>query len=260
MEKLGNIEISIEGRRGNINLSPDNYDIKEIKTILENIENLLFPSEKKDRPVISYQITEGSVKHIFKTSMQYIIGFNAIIGQVNQLNNIDFLYAPTASAFEDIQEHAIKNDFVFTISTSVENSNTLKIDKTTKYFRTEALWLDAEFYFYGKITNMGGKDKANIHLVTDELGTLIIQTPKEEIEKIENNPLYKTFGVRAVGKQHSETGEIDVHSLKYLELIAYQPKYDIDYLKNLRIKATNSWLKNIKSDEWLSEIRGSYGT
>ncbi len=260
MEKIGYIEILIEGKRGNINLSLDNYDIKEIKAVLDNVENLLFPSDKKERPIISYQIAEGSVKHIFKTSVQYIIGFNAIIGQINQSNTIDFLYSPTASAFEEIQNNAIKSDFSFSISTSVENSNKLSISKTTNFFRTEAIWLDAEFYFYGKITNMGGKDKANIHLVTEEFGSLIIQTPKEEIEKIDNNPLYKTFGVRAVGRQHSETGEIDIHSLKYLELVAYQPKYDTDYLKNLRTKATNNWLKNINPDEWLSEIRGSYGT
>ena len=78
MEKIGHIEITITGSKGNIKLSPDNYDIKEIKNILEQAENLLFPSEKKERPVISYNIEEGSVKHIFKTSLQVIIGFNAV--------------------------------------------------------------------------------------------------------------------------------------------------------------------------------------
>jgi hypothetical protein len=80
VENSGFIEISINGSKGNLDLSPDNYDIRDIISILENAENLLFPGEKRERPNISYRIEEGSVKHIFKTSIQYIIGFNAIIG------------------------------------------------------------------------------------------------------------------------------------------------------------------------------------
>lgn len=40
--------------------------------------------------------------------------------------------------------------------------------------RSESIWVDAEFYFYGKITNMGGKNKANIHISTEVYGSLIV--------------------------------------------------------------------------------------
>jgi len=129
------------------------------------------------------------------------------------------------------------------------------VDKSTFFYRTLENWVDAEFYFYGKITNAGGKDKANIHLVTDELGTLYIQTPQEFLAKIEENILYKTYIIRAKGKQNLETGEIDKQSLTFIELIDYSKKYDEQYLKKLRSKAS-SWLKNINPNEWLKDIRG----
>jgi len=258
MEKIGFIEIGIRGSKGNIDLSPDNYDIREIISILENVENLLFPGEKRDRPTISYKIEEGSVKHIFKTSIQYIIGFNAIIGQINQVENIDFLDLRTAEAFENIQHIATKRNYVFSIKTSLDNTNEVIVDKETRFIRTEAIWVDAEFYFYGKATNAGGKDKANIHIYTEELGTVRIQTPISFLEKCEQNLLYKTFGIRATGKQHSETGEIDTSTLKFVEMIDYQPKYDEQYLKSLRDKAKKSWLGRINSDNWLKELRGGY--
>lgn len=260
MEKIGFIEIRITGSKGNHDLSPDNYDIREIISILENAENLLYPGGKRDRPTISYKIEEGSVKHIFKTSIQYIIGFNAIIGQVNQVQNIDFLALGTAKAFENIQDIATKRNYVFSIKTSLENTNEVKIDKTTKFYRTEAIWADAEFYFYGKVTNAGGKDKANIHVFTEELGTVRIQTPISFLEQYDENLLYKTFGIRVTGKQHSETGEIDTSTLKFIELVDYQPKYDEQYLKALRDKAKKSWLGRIDPDKWLNEIRGGYDT
>ncbi|MBW6459395.1 MAG: hypothetical protein K0B08_02375 [Bacteroidales bacterium] len=256
MNKIGHIEINIEGFRGNQELSPDNYDIREIMTMIENAENLLFPFDKKDRPVLSYKIEEGSVKHIFKTSVQFIIGFNAILGQISTSQSIDFLDQPTARALQNIQELSMKNDLNFVITTSVPGSNSLSINKTTQLFKTESLWIDAEFYFYGKLVNAGGKEKANIHILTNELGTLRIDTPISFLEKYEENILYKTFGIRAIGKQHVETGEIDRSSLKFLELIDYHPGYEDQYLKTLREKAGNSWLNEIDPEQYLNEIRG----
>ena len=87
MHKTAYIEIRISGTKANLNLTPDNYDIREIIAILENTEDLLFPHEKRDRPTISYKIEEGSVRHILKTSIQYIIGFNAVIGQIDRIHN-----------------------------------------------------------------------------------------------------------------------------------------------------------------------------
>lgn len=258
MEKIGFIEIRITGSKGNLDLSPDNYDIREVISILENAENLLYPGDKRDRPNISYKIEEGSVKHILKTSIQYIIGFNAIIGQVNQVQNIDFLDLGTAKAFENIQDIATKRNYVFSIKTSLDNTNEVKVDKTTSYYRTEAIWVDAEFYFYGKITNAGGKGKTNLHILTDE-GSFIIQTPISFFENLEENIIHKKpYGIRATGKQHSETGEIDTSTLKFIELVDYQPKYDELYLKALRDKAKKSWLGSINPDTWLKEIRGGY--
>jgi len=258
MDKIGYIEIRITGSKGNLDLSPDNYDIREIISILENAENLLYPGEKRDRPTISYKIEEGSVKHILKTSIQYIIGFNAVIGQVNHIQNIDFLDLSTAKAFENIQDIAAKKDYNFSIKTSLDNSHELVVNRSTRFYRTESIWVDAEFYFYGKVTNAGGKDKANIHIYTEELGTVRIQTPISFLEEYDENLLYKTFGIRAIGKQHSETGEIDISTLKFIELVDYQPRYDEIYLKTLRDKAKKSWLGGINPDKWLNEIRGGY--
>jgi len=118
------------------------------------------------------------------------------------------------------------------------------------------IWADAEFYFYGKITNAGGKDKANIHVQTDDEGTLRIETPIEFLEKQEENILYKTFGIRARGKQHSETGEIDKSSLRFVEITDYNTRFDDVYLNNLIMKASAKWKHIQDPDAWLREMRG----
>jgi hypothetical protein len=47
MDKIGFIEVRITGSKGNLDLTPDNYDIREIIAILENAENLLYPGDKE---------------------------------------------------------------------------------------------------------------------------------------------------------------------------------------------------------------------
>lgn len=255
MENTGYIEIKIGGYKGNLKLTPDTFDIKEIINIIELAEKLLFPIERKERPLITYRMEEGSVKNIFKTTLQYVIGFNAILGQIKDSNNIDFLELNTAKAIESFQETAIKKDYIFELKTSIKESPILKIDKSTYFYRTSENWVDAEFYFHGKITNAGGKDKANIHLVTEEFGTLYIQTPQEYLAKVEENILYKTFVIRAKGKQNLISSEIDKQSLSFIELIDYNTIYDQLYLKKLRSKAM-IWLNKTNPDEWLKDIRG----
>jgi len=255
MEKIGYLEITVSGAKGNLDLVPETLDIKELIEIIEQAERLLFPGERKDRPLISYQIEAGSVRNIFRTSLQAIIAFSAVIAKIEETKSIDFLELNTAKAIESFQETAVKKGYIFEIKTSLENSPVLKIDKSTFYYRNSENWVDAEFYFYGKITDAGGKDKANIHLTTEEFGTLFIQTPQEFLANIEQNILYKNYIIRAKGKQNSSTGEIDKQSLSFIELIDYNAQYDAQYLKKLRSKAM-TWLNKIEPEDWLKEIRG----
>ena len=257
MDKIGNIEIKVIGKSGINDLTPDNYDIKHIASLLQDVEDLLYPNNKKDRPLITYNIKEGSVRHIFKTSMQAIISFSALLGQVQANNSIDFLELRTATAFENIQNLSIQKDYTFEIKTSLKDDYELSITPQSKFYRTENIWVDAEFYFYGVLTNAGGKNKANIHLDTSDYGSIIIDTGKDFLEEQEQNLLYRKYGVRASGKQNIESGEIDTRSLRLIELIDYDPKFDSDYLNDLISKAKKNW-KGINSDEWLLNLRGGY--
>ena len=254
MDETGQIEIRISGMNGHLELKPDNYDIKDIIDLLENAESLLCPDER-NRPVISYNILPGSVRHVFATSMQYIIGFNAIIGQINQRGSIDFLEKKTAQAIENLQKVSREKNYTLELSTSLDNTNRIKLDTKTTYFRKESMWVEAEFYFYGKITDAGGKDKANIHIATEEFGTIRISTPIDFLEQYERNLLYRTMGIYATGKQQLHTGEIDMSSLQFVDLVECRPKYDENYLNGLREKA-RSWISSINAEEWLNEIRG----
>lgn len=257
MEKQGHIEIHITGNKGNNELSPENFDIREIKSLLDSVEDLLYPGNKKGRPDISYRIESGSVRNIFKTSMQAVVTFSAVMSFVSHENSIDSLELPTAIAIEKIQDIARKSNYVFDFKTSNDKDCILSISPETNFHRTTNIWVNAELYYYGILTNAGGKDKSNIHIDTP-IGTLIIATDKEMLEKEEKNLLYKYFGVRVAGRQNLETGEIDKSNLKLIELIDYNPTFEEDYINKLISKVGDKF-DGIDVDNWITEIRGGNG-
>ena len=225
--------------------------------MLESIEDMLYPNNKKDRPDITYSIERGSVLNTFRTSMQAVVTFSAVMSLVNQTGSIDGLELPTARAIEKIQDVARTTDYTFEFKTSNDNNSILTISSLTNYKRTTDLWVDAELYFYGTLTNAGGKDKSNIHLDTSDAGSIIIATNRDFLKKEEKNLLYREYGVRVSGKQNVETGEIDKSELRLLELIDYSPRYDEAYINGL-ISKVGDQFKGIDADKWISEIRGGY--
>ena len=260
MNSIGHIEIRIDGKKGNLPITPDNYDIRELITVLQQAENLLFPNASKDRPVISYSVESGSVRHFFKTSLQAVIGFNAWLSQIETTKSIDFLESPTAKAFEIFQDKARKQNYLFEISTSIADSAKVTIDKTTSFVRAfPEVWAETELYFYGIVVDAGGKKEANLHLDTKEFGVLIIHADKRILTQLEANVLYKSCGVRARGKQNVKTGEMDKASLELLEMIDYNPVFREDYLKSLIQKAKKSWVGVTDADDWLQNQRGYHG-
>ncbi len=238
---------------------PANFDVQEVVKVLEAALPLLSPAGRKDRPLISYSVTEGSVVHRFTTVLAPIIGLNAILGTIREPQDLELLELPMAHAVAHFQKMALSLGYDISVSTSLPDTNTLTINAGTHYRLNEALWLDAEFYFYGKVMNAGGKEKANIHLLTDAYGIIRIDTPIDFLEAFPENMLYKSFGIRAAGKQHVEKGTIDFNTLQFLELIDYEALYDRAYLAGLRKKAKASWLQKTDATQWLNQIRGYEG-
>lgn len=257
MENTGTLKIRVIGETQGQKLSPDNYDVKEIMAILSNIEDILYPNSK-DRPLISYEINEGSVVHNFKTATQAVIATTAIFTAIQKEQSLDFLEAKTASAIEAIQEAAYQKNYTFELGTSESDQPILEISPKTFYKKSDTYFVDTEMYLYGEITYAGGKMKSTIHLDTDEYGTLTVQTPKEVIQKLEDNPIYKECGLRISAKQNIATGEFDRSSLKFIEMIEYNNNFDRNYLDECINKAKDSWKDVNNTDEWIRNMRGGY--
>lgn len=259
MDNSGRVEIRVTGKVGNELLSPENFDIREIKGLFDVVETLLYPSQKVARAPISFSMENGSVRNIFKTSLQSAATFMTIVSLVQKVGSLDVLDLNTARALYEVQKSAVRTGFVYEFGKPEDETPTLTISNKTSYHINENLWADAEFYFYGTLINAGGKDKSNIHLQTKDNGVIILATEREFLQDQKDNLLYKQFMVRASGKQNITSGLIDTSSLHLIDLTPYDPAYNEQYILRLIKRASNKWADIVDADDWISELRGTNG-
>lgn len=257
MELNGHISVIIEEKTTNGSLVPKDIDISETKELLSDVEILLFPTkfEKEDRPKVSYEVKEGSVKNIFYVPLAKVIMFTALMSEVMRRGSLEILDIKAAIVIDKWQRRAFTGGRSYSIisSTSKDEIPVIAINKETQFVAPQSNWTDTSIYLYGKIYEEGGLNRVNLHILTDRFGKLAVKATEEQLITGENK-LFKIYGVWAKGKQNISTGELK--DLELIDFITYQPIYDEVALKNQIKKASANWKKIKDKDTWLAEIRG----
>ncbi|MBM2815373.1 MAG: hypothetical protein HW421_2135 [Ignavibacteria bacterium] len=256
MEETGYIEIKIEGTVRGLPLKPADVDISEIKEIINDTENFLYPdrNDKSGRPHISYKIEDGCAKHLFYLPISAVLLFNGLIGEIDSRKNIDFLGYKRAAIIEKLQKKSKEKNYEITLSNSLKEAKILKINKDTSFINVTPEWINTELYLYGKIYSEGGLEP-NFHIITKEFGKLTISASEQQLLEGEKR-LYKIYGVKASGKQNIIDGK--PYDLKLLEYIEYNPVFDKTELDILIDRASKNWESVPDVDVWLHGIREGY--
>lgn len=254
MEEKGFIEVKVEGTVGTKPLKLGDIDISEIKEIISDVENFLYPgrAEKSERPHISYKIEEGSARHFFHLPISAVLLFNGLTGEIASRGTIDFLDFKRAEIIEKFQHKALEKNYEITFTNSLSEAKTLKINKDTKYFSVAANFIETELILYGKIDAEGGVNP-NFHLETKEYGRLTVGATVEQLLEGEKR-LYKFYGIRVSGKQSLADGK--PFDLKLLNYIEYDPIFNRIELDLLIERATPNLSKIVDVDAWLNQLRG----
>ncbi|MCU0445538.1 MAG: hypothetical protein MUE85_11535 [Microscillaceae bacterium] len=258
MEKKSYISLKIEGRAGGQKLTPEIYDIADLRDLLSDIEALLFPtiSDKKNRPIISYTIEEGSIVHKFLLPYSVVISFLPILKELNEFKTSAAIETKRIAIVEKMQKKAVELGWTFNLTTSESRDakESLLINSLSQFEKPKVNFIRTELIIYGYIFEAGGLHNSNIHLYSQEFGRLIIATDKEILTNTENR-LYKTYGMKVEATQNIESGELS--NLKLIEFVDYNPIFDEQEFEQL-LNVTTPILSQIKDkDAWLAEVRGN---
>lgn len=259
MQGQKTLHIRITGRRDNHPLHPDSLDVDEWIKAFENARDLLFP-DGKDRPRMTMAVEEGSVLLKVTTIAALVIQTQALLAEVNAQQALGFLPKKQSDALAYFQSFAHKHQFTVSFGEHITEP-VLSIDRQTELRQEkDEIWVDAELYLRGLITDIGGKTKPNIHLETDayNLGKVLIYARREQLAEEEKNRLYKEQEIHIRIKQNALTGEYDPGTGELLAFIDHEETDESpdEYLDRLIRQATPAWSDVEDTEAWLREIRG----
>ena len=256
MEITGYISIIITGKTSDGDLNPKDIDISETKELLTDVEALLFPtkSEKDERPKVSYEVNEGSVKNMFFIPAARVIMFTALMSEVSKRGNIDLLEPKAAAVIDKWQRKSYLTGRQYAMTSSISPDEVfVKINKESRFIAPQADWVNTSTYLYGRIFEEGGLSKVNLHILTERYGKLVVDATEEQLTN-GTNKLFQVYGLWVKGKQNLQTGLLK--DLVLIDFLTYQADYDELVLNKLIDKASENWKKVNDKDIWLSDIRG----
>jgi len=251
-------EVKLQGTRDGEKLVPDNLDIDEWIQLMENAKNILYP-DSKERPHIGVRMEEGSVRLIFTAFAALVIQAHALLGEVRNTNQLDTLKPKQRTALKYFQKFANRNQVSVSLGKSSDLSSGLVLSKESLLSEEHPVWVKTELYIEGKITNIGGKSKSNIHIETEKFGQLVINTTEKILEEDSKNRVYKNQVVRVKINQNPHDLSYDKGSAQLIEFVDHEPSAEenIDeYLNNLIQKSAKDWKDVVDSEAWLKEVRG----
>ena len=255
MEKTGHISITITGKTTEGSLNPRDIDISETKEFLNDVETLLFPtkSEKDERPRVSYEVQEGSVKNFFYIPVANVIMLTALFSEVGKQGKTDLLQPKAAAVLDKWQKKSYTTGREYAFNSSVNAESFIRINKETKFIAPQSDWANASLYLYGEIFEEGGLSNSNLHILTDRYGKLTVDATKEQLTTGANK-LYHTYGLWVKAKQNLQTGILK--DIVLIDFLTHNQDYDELSLNMLIDKASANWKKVKDKDNWLTDIRG----
>lgn len=255
------IDIDISGKINGVEAKPDTMDIKYLHKVIECADMLMSEGgNRRADDIVTLQILEGSHNSRFYISqVQRFVQTSAVIYAIATSGNLDGISPKTKGAILGLQAEAKSLGVTIKLqSSSPEYSeHPLIITPDTNLVALSDIWVDAEVYLYGTITNAGGKVSPNIHLMDDEGKTYTIHASEEYLKSKEENMLYRYYGVKVKCRQNISSWEIDRKGMQLLDIFEYSPKFDEDYLFRLSEQATARYSAlGMSTEEILNEIRG----
>ena len=220
-----------------------------------DVETLLFPTkaEKEERPKVSYEVQDGSVRNLFFIPAANVIMFTALLSEVGKQGSTDLLQPKAAFIIDKWQRKALASGREYSITSSVNETPFLTINSHTKFIAPQTDWVNTNLYLYGEIFEEGGLNNSNLHILTDRYGKLTVGATKEQLTS-GTNKLYNFYGLWVKGKQNVETGSLK--DLSLIDFLTHQLNYDELALNKQIEKASINWQKIGDKDAWLTDIRG----
>lgn len=243
----------VEGRA----LTPENIDLLTLHQFIGEVIGLVQGDASRaeiGQPSIS--IETGSVKLVSLVPVILAASLHHDLKSLNTHGDLDAISPKRAEVIEKWQTRAAKEGskirYALLAELSGEDPARLEVNRETHYrHKQEDAWVLAEKYLTGRVVDLGGKTRPNVHLVLASGDSVKIDTTESQLEGADY--LYKEMTLNVSVKEHIRTGEI--RHARLIDVVKPAKAVDEDKLKALWRKGREAWAGISSPTEWVEDLR-----
>ncbi|MCF7837062.1 MAG: hypothetical protein K9N49_00355 [Candidatus Marinimicrobia bacterium] len=257
MSTVRTIEFVLRGKVGGVELTPRMIGLSQFNEFNQQVEAFIAGSQRGKQNETHVEVAEGSYKLRVTLAAAAALALQpdlVLMARDDALGELDPKRAEVVSKW---QASARRDDgYEYEIRPDLEALPKVMLTKRTDYrIGAASPWVTVEKYLFGVVEDMGGAQKANIHLRLRDTGqTVIVGASQDFLRDQSENRVYRQALLRVKAEQHFKTGQL--RNVRLLAFEDYAPSYDENALNAFSYQGTQAWRDIPDAVAWVREQRG----
>jgi hypothetical protein len=251
------IEFVLRGDCDGVAISPSTISFPFFNQFNSEVEILVGGSDKQGLGECHVTVQEGSYKLVVLLSVVAFASFSkdlTLLQREDSLGEIDPRRADVVTKWQSRAKNSSSLSFEIRPREKAFHSVVIS-NKSDFHVGDVQPWVTIEKYLFGQIVDMGGANKANVHLRLHDSGKIIkIDTTQAYLERQSANRLYHKTLLQVRAEQHYKTGTW--RNVQLIGFVDYEPKSNDDALDRFAEEGAKAWGDVKDAAKWLRELRG----
>lgn len=251
------IEFILRDREEGVELTPDTIGLSRFNEFNQQVAQFIAGSEGGKLDDVTVGVSEGSYRLATHLTVALVMALEPDLrrlgGREDVLGEIDPKRAEILARW---QARSKASEYLcYEIRPATAELPTIELSARTDYREGAFVpWVKVEKYLFGTVENMGGAQKANVHvrLATGQL--LKVGSSQGYLRDQPANRLYHPVLMRVQAEQHWKTAEL--RNIRLISFEDYEPRYDEAALDAFAAAGRRAWADVPDAAAWVRELRG----
>ncbi len=255
MHPVNELRFAISDRINGVEVGPRHVPLSLLGDFQKEVSDFLKGSNRDVDPAeVLVSVEEGSLALVV-TGLIAASTLWVDLERIQSSISLNYIDAKRAAVFDRWQtaarQHLHRKYQIADAAALVR----ITVDSSSDFRKFDEIWVQVEKYLTGRIVDLGGKTRANVHLETEDGSVLVVAATQELLVQEEQNRLYRPALLHISAEENLHTGILRNHRLLAFE--AHQPAYDENEFQQMVARGTAAWADVPNATEWLENLRGS---
>ena len=257
MSETASIEFVLHGKVEGVEITPRTIGLSQFNEFNLQVEAFIGGSKKLKLDQAHVEIAQSSYVLRVLLPAVVMVGLEPDLKLMARQDVLGELDIKRAEVVQKWQARAKSNpDLSYEVRPDGDALPKVRVSLETDYRVGEIVpWVAVEKYLFGQVVDMGGMQKANVHLKLERGGkTLLVGASQGYLREQVENRLYHKALLHVRAEQHFRTG--DLRNIQLISFVDYQPAYNEEALDRFTAKGAAAWADVPDAAQWVREVRG----